>query len=93
MAAGLCFFAGAAALELALSASGRRNLLRFKTANYARSFTYGMFFACTWFAATHSPGSTAAKLACPLSLYVLAALVAAVNLWETGRHAVRLIRR
>jgi hypothetical protein len=86
-----CFFVTILLLEVGLVARGR-NLLSFRVSNYARNFTYGMFFTCTYHGVTQFRASLMAMIATPPVLLILAALVAAVNLWEFGRHLARSLR-
>jgi hypothetical protein len=86
-----CFFVTTLLLEVGLIARGR-NLLSFRVSNYARNFTYGMFFACTYHGVTHFPQSLMGTIVTRPALLVLAVMVAAVNLWEFGRHLARILR-
>jgi len=72
-------------LELNLLMAGRP-LLQFRTANYARNFTYGMFFAASSCAAAAFPGSIVAAMMSRPVLAGLALLVAVVNAWEVTHH-------
>ncbi len=86
-----CFFVTALLLEVGLAASGR-DLLSFRVSNYARNFTYGMFFASTYYGVTQFPQSLMGTIATWPVLLILAVMVAAVNLWEFGRHLMRILR-
>lgn len=68
--------------ELGWLLTGKKGLLNFRMVNYSRNFTYGMFFACTWFGATRLPGSLMQDVFSRPVLFVLAGTVAVVNIWE-----------
>jgi hypothetical protein len=86
-AAASLFFLAVLATELALVISPRRAvILDFQYGNYARNFTYGMYFACTWFGFQNIEGFLARRLFGPGLFLALALLVLGVNLWEGIRH-------
>lgn len=80
-------------IELILVISARRPLWRFQVANYARNFTFGMFFACTYQYA-QAAWSPLPRLAPSATWLVsLAFLVTILNLWEFGRHLLMALRQ
>ena len=64
---------------------GKADLLRLRVSNWARAFTFGMLFACTYYGASTFPETIMAAAASPHVLMALASLVIAVNAWEGGR--------
>ncbi len=81
------FFVVILAVELRLAASPRRGVIfDFQYGNYARNFTYGMYFACTWFGFQNIEGFLARRLFGQGLFLALALLVLCVNLWEGIRH-------
>ena len=75
------------ATELRLALSPRRAVIfGFQYGNYARNFTYGMYFACTRFGFLNVEGFLARRLFGEGLFLALALLVLAVNLWEGVRH-------
>jgi len=77
-------FAAVLVFELSLLLRGRGDLLRFRVSNWARAFTYGMLFACTYYGSKAFPESIMAAAASPSVLMALASLVVAINTWEGG---------
>ena len=77
-----------AVTELRLVISGMKPLLSFQVSNYARNFTYGMFFACTYYGYTRLEGSIMNSLFNPGMLLVLAGVVFIVNIWEVSRQMI-----
>jgi hypothetical protein len=69
--------------ELSLIRNRKKDLLRFRLGNYARNFTYAMFFASTYFGYFYSHPSIMKTFFSPSLLTMLALLVAAVNVWES----------
>lgn len=59
-------------------------LLNFHLGNYARNFTYGMFFACTYFGYMYPHPSIMKLVLDPGLLAILGTVVLAVNVWELG---------
>jgi hypothetical protein len=83
------FFLAILAVELRLAFSPRRAaIFDFQYGNYARNFTYGMYFACTRFGFQNVEGFLARRLFGEGLFLALALLVLAVNLWEGGRHLI-----
>jgi hypothetical protein len=60
--------------------------------NYARNFTYGMYFACTWYGFRNIEGFLARRVFSDGWFLALALVVLALNLWEGIRHAVLFFR-
>jgi hypothetical protein len=77
-------FATVLVFELSLLLRGRGGLLLFRVSNWARAFTYGMLFACTYYGTRAFPESIMAAAASPSVLMALASLVIAINAWEGG---------
>lgn len=77
-------FVAVLVFELSLLIRGKADLLRFRVANWARAFTYGMLFACTYYGASAFPGTIMAAAASPNILMALASLVIVINAWEGG---------
>ena len=91
--ASTAFFLAILAVELALAVSARREVVSaFQYGNYARNFTYGMYFACTRFGFRNIEGFLARRVFGEGLFLYLALLVLAVNLWEGIRHAVLFFR-
>lgn len=82
------FIAVIAVTELGLLLSGAKPLLSFQVSNYARNFTYGMFFACTYYGYTYLNPSVMNSLLSPVMLLVLAGVVLIVNIWEVSHQMV-----
>jgi hypothetical protein len=83
------FFLAILAAELRLAFSARRAaIFDFQYGNYARNFTYGMYFACTRFGFRNVEGFLAQRLFSEGLFLALALLVLAANLWEGIRHFV-----
>lgn len=82
-------FVGIAVTELWLVVSGVKTLLSFQISNYARNFTYGMFFACTYYGYTHLEASIMNSLFNPGMLLMLAGVVCIVNIWEVSRQVIK----
>jgi hypothetical protein len=83
------FFLAILSVELGLVISARRaEVLGFQYGNYARNFTYGMYFACTWFGFRNIEGFLARRVFGDGLFLALGLLVLAVNLWEGIRHFV-----
>ena len=80
-------------IELSLLVRGKADLLRFRVVNWARAFTYGMLFACTYYGARMLPGTIMASVARPSVLMALAILVLAINAWEGGHELARVAIR
>ncbi len=75
--------------ELWLVVSGVQPLLSFQVSNFARNFTYGMFFACTYYGYTHIEQSIIQSICSPWMLLVLAGVVFVVNIWEVSRQVIK----
>lgn len=75
-----------ASAELYLLWSRTARLVAFNVANYARNFTYGMFFAATLVAGRQFPASPIWRTARGPVLWLLSAVVLAVNVFEVSRH-------
>ncbi|MBI2844171.1 MAG: hypothetical protein HYX78_12285 [Armatimonadetes bacterium] len=73
-------------VELNLLRTRTHNLLAFQMPNYARNFTYGMFFACTYYGFTEIPNSIMHSVMSMPVIICLAILAAIVNMWEAGHH-------
>jgi len=87
------FFLAILLVELRLAFSARRAVIfDFQYGNYARNFTYGMYFACTWFGFRNIEGFLARKLFRDGLFLALALLVLVVNLWEGIRHFVLFLK-
>jgi hypothetical protein len=78
-----------AVTELWLAVSGVKSLLSFQVSNYARNFTYGMFFACTYYGYTYLETSIMNSLFNPEVLLALAGAVFIVNVWEVSRQMIK----
>ncbi len=77
------FFVAVLTAELRMLLSAERSrVVDYRMVNFARNFTYGMFFACTYAGATQVPESLMAHLVAPAVFVGLAVLVAGINLWE-----------
>ncbi len=59
-----------------------KTILSFQIPNYARNFTYGMFFACTYVGYTRLPGLVMHQVFSGPALFILAGVVLLVNVWE-----------
>lgn len=68
--------------ELRLIILSKKPLLRFQLGNYARNFTYGMFFACSFYGYVYPHPSIMKEVLNPAALLALGFLVLFVNLWE-----------
>lgn len=68
--------------EVYLLVSKKKQLLTFYLGNYARNFTYGMFFACSYYGYTYSHSSVMKDVLNPALLLLLAIVVLGVNVWE-----------
>ncbi len=68
--------------EVSLIILRRKPLLQFQLGNYARNFTYGMFFACSFYGYAYPHPSIMKTVLNPPALLVLAFLVLFMNLWE-----------
>lgn len=69
------------------------DLLTFRMTNYARNFTWGMYFACTYYGYTYAPPSLMKGLLNPAMLTLLAVLVLTMNAWELGRQFVLAVSK
>lgn len=78
------------AYEISLIALRKKDLLAFNMKNYARNFTLGMYFACTFYGYSYSHPSIMKSLLTPEVLLAIAFVVATVNVWELG-HQVYLL--
>ena len=78
-------FVAVLVFEISLMVRGKADLLRLRVSNWARAFTFGMLFACTYYGASTFPETIMAAAASPHVLMALASLVIAVNAWEGGR--------
>ena len=87
------FFLVILGLELVLMRSpDSAGIPRFEYGNYARNFTYGMYFACTWYGFRNIEGFLARRVFSDGLFLALALVVLALNLWEGIRHAVLFFR-
>lgn len=68
--------------EIRLIVMHKKPLLKFRMSNYARNFTYGMFFACSYYGYTYQHPSIMKTFLNPTILFVLAVVVLLVNVWE-----------
>jgi hypothetical protein len=81
------------AIELILVLSpGSSGITRFDYGNYARNFTFGMYFACTWYGLRNIEGFLARRVFSDGLFLALALVVMVLNLWEGIRHAVLFFR-
>lgn len=74
------------AYEGRLVVTGKGSLLKFQLGNYARNFTYGMFFACSYYGYMYPNPSLMKLVLNPSLLLVLALIVLLVNMWELTSH-------
>ncbi|MEX1276257.1 MAG: hypothetical protein WEE20_10000 [Bacteroidota bacterium] len=72
--------------EVFLITNRKQPLLRFQPGNYARNFTYGMFFACSYYGYVYSHPSIMKTVMNPPALLTLGFLVLLVNAWEVMNH-------
>ncbi|MEX2116899.1 MAG: hypothetical protein WEB37_08425 [Bacteroidota bacterium] len=79
------------AYEMWLAAAGKAPLLKFQLGNYARNFTYGMFFACSYYGYTYPNPSIMKLVLDPFLLVVLALVVLTTNVWELARQVFSLL--
>jgi hypothetical protein len=87
------FFLTILGAELRLAFTARHAaIFDFQYGNYARNFTYGMYFACTRFGFRSVEGFLARRLYGEGLFLALALLVLTVNLWEGVRHAIYFLR-
>lgn len=87
------FFLVLLSMELALLRSpDAAGIPRFEYGNYARNFTYGMYFAGTWYGFRNIEGFLARGVFSDGLFLALALMVLALNLWEGIRHAVLFLR-
>lgn len=88
-----CFlFIAVFSIELVVLRRRGLGWLRFQMANWARNFTYGMFFACTYYGATELHDPLLSAVAGRAVLLALALLVAAANAWELGNQVAGAVR-
>ena len=76
------FVVSSLVLEIYLVVSETKDLLTFRMTNYARNFTYAMFFACTYYGYTYPQPSVMKTVLNPTLLLTLAGIVLIINVWE-----------
>lgn len=85
--------AGSLAYEVWLVAVRKAPLLEFQLGNYARNFTYGMFFACSFYGFMYPHPSVMKLVLDPSLLAILGLAVLAVNVWELGHQLSGVLAR
>jgi len=88
------FFLSSLFYELYLILSRKKQLLGFQLGNYARNFTYSMFFACSFYGYVYSHQSVMKDILNPSTLLAMGFVALFVNLWElTHQSSIVLFRR
>jgi len=84
---------GSLVYEVWLVAKCKIKLLNFHLGNYARNFTYGMFFACSYYGYRYPHPSIMKSVLNPDLLLVLAFVVLTVNVWELSQQLSGVVFR
>lgn len=84
---------GSFVYEVWLVVGRKAPLLNFHLGNYARNFTYGMFFACSYYGYMYPHPSVMKLVLDPALLAILGLVVLAVNVWELGRQLSGVVFR
>lgn len=84
-----CLFLIVFLIELSKLLKTPTAILTFQMPNYARNFTYGMFFACTYVGYMKLPELVMHQVFSGTALLILAMVVLLVNGWEVG-HQIRV---
>ena len=84
-----CLFLIVFLIELSKLLKTPTAILTFQMPNYARNFTYGMFFACTYVGYMKLPELVMHQVFSGTALLIIAMVVLLVNGWEVG-HQIRV---